>query len=1505
MKRAIIVAVVVAAVSLTVTHAQNGEIRAGRNTNMNPGILNELIGDIFLQRQVETKHAVSVINSRMVAAVANDYRTVDFGPDTGFGEGLFGFLPNLVRKYLAITPDAWLGLYRSTDGGVSFVNGLVPGFPTDTTPLGLSQPWFGMAAASDGAIASDAAGHFHGAGLFFDRGGRGMIGYFRLTNYNDESKLPIRFDAGLSKAIEITSATANGRFADLPSLIWDAHEPKTGSKGQGGGCGHIYLGYTLFTGAPSNNAAIKFTRSIDCGATFSTPKSIQGKFKQNQRVVLFVDPRPGTPKTTGGGTLYAIWTSFEPRQIVLAKSLDSGETWSEPVAVTALSGPSSMCTYDQPTNGVNEVPNAADESARSLAFATGQVGLDGVVTLAWPERVEHNRSLPGFGRPLPAGACQIEGEGASSPKIVVTRSSNAGLTWTLRRAIDMGVRCESRTPDPLGPLDRSTPQAAPGSCGANSVERPAGAQLQPVLSQAAGKVVLIYLEGRADPSRASDRVLGSTGYHSGRNAQVDVRAAELSAETGQLLKTIQVSQYSIDVNAGDIRQVTGATNPAPPNARAYNRAYMLQYKGGTISFMGDHNDLAPFEPYVFDSPPRFATAEDVPGAKFLGSWGGDNREALFPLGDLYNNAAALLYDPPGSGKPSACNGGARNSNAYAAYIGPRIDAFVNQSFKPLGTIQRSYAVTIRNRSSDRLVIRMAMQEKEGFEGSFAQLQDVDVIGNNDADPFCAGGDYPTCTARRTIEPHSNMTFTAFVSGPADPVAAPVKIHIDDVGNGLCNLGTFTGCDAIVRLNPAPTNPAPLAGSNITSTEHHGPHVSGPDVHTHANPTQGNPTQGNPTQGNPTQGNPTQGNAGFSEYTDYTFTVKAQEANTISQYSSFGNFASPELIDGSHLIQLIITRLQQVPTIDTGAPGCPPIETPEDEVLSIVTVPKAKDLGTPTQGNPTQGNPTQGNPTQGNPTQGNPTQGNNTYALAPDDAPGSAAARAKYRATAIASAVGQAFSTVATSTASDGTVTALPPPDAVRVTFRFFHCDKPEAGSCGGSFQFENPATQETVPRVPGAAADGLVQFVTVAGAGDNDNGTITPPKVVLSGGPDITLTFPPAVTVSPTTVVPDEAIFVSGFTVTNQGTGATGGPVRTGLYLSTDSVITAADTLVETLTTGAPLLPGGSASFPIEGEISVDVPSGIAPGTYFVGYLADDAGQILETNEANNYVSAASAQLTVVGPLTITTTTLPGGTFQTAYPNTQLAATGGVAPYHWMLLEGGPFPPGLELSDAGVISGTPAGAGTYTFTVQVDDSAVYPRNAVKQLTIVVTGGTPDLVVSAVDLRTTSATYTSPISLCYTVTNAGGAGPSAVFDVALYLSQDQVLDDGDALWGAMYSAWSYPLAEGFSEQWCGERDISALKIPTGAYYVLVRADAFPGQAPNYYPGVVETNENNNVTSSTTTVTIFIQGPGLVELGPPPETPPLNARLQVPRGPRAAAAHPQPADRRPRRPVNGSE
>ena len=79
----------------------------------------------------------------------------------------------------------------------------------------------------------------------------------------------------------------------------------------------------------------------------------------------------------------------------------------------------------------------------------------------------------------------------------------------------------------------------------------------------------------------------------------------------------------------------------------------------------------------------------------------------------------------------------------------------------------------------------------------------------------------------------------------------------------------------------------------------------------------------------------------------------------------------------------------------------------------------------------------------------------------------------------------------------------------------------------------------------------------------------------------------------------------------------------------------------------------------------------------------------------------ATEDVTVNPALSITTTSLPNGIVGAAYSQT-LVAAGGSGSYSWSIASGS-LPPGLSLSSAGVISGTPTTAGTYTFTVQVSD----------------------------------------------------------------------------------------------------------------------------------------------------------------------------------------------------------
>jgi len=78
--------------------------------------------------------------------------------------------------------------------------------------------------------------------------------------------------------------------------------------------------------------------------------------------------------------------------------------------------------------------------------------------------------------------------------------------------------------------------------------------------------------------------------------------------------------------------------------------------------------------------------------------------------------------------------------------------------------------------------------------------------------------------------------------------------------------------------------------------------------------------------------------------------------------------------------------------------------------------------------------------------------------------------------------------------------------------------------------------------------------------------------------------------------------------------------------------------------------------------------------------------------------------LTINAPLAISTpAALPGGVAGASYAVT-LAATGGVPPYTWSLNSGSTLPAGLTLTSAGILSGTPTTAGTYSFGITVTDS---------------------------------------------------------------------------------------------------------------------------------------------------------------------------------------------------------
>ena len=65
---------------------------------------------------------------------------------------------------------------------------------------------------------------------------------------------------------------------------------------------------------------------------------------------------------------------------------------------------------------------------------------------------------------------------------------------------------------------------------------------------------------------------------------------------------------------------------------------------------------------------------------------------------------------------------------------------------------------------------------------------------------------------------------------------------------------------------------------------------------------------------------------------------------------------------------------------------------------------------------------------------------------------------------------------------------------------------------------------------------------------------------------------------------------------------------------------------------------------------------------------------------------------------------IPTGIVNSPYSAFTLTADGGTSPYVYSLALGSDLPPGMSLSSAGSLTGTPTSAGTFTFTIQVSDA---------------------------------------------------------------------------------------------------------------------------------------------------------------------------------------------------------
>ena len=1404
-------------------------------------------GDPFLQRQNEPSMAISSRNPLHMVAGDNDYRSVD--------------LP-AVSGEVAPTGDAWLGFFTSFDGGQTWTSNLVPGYPQDKSIQGLLSPIHGLGAGADPTVRAGTNGMFYYSGLAFNRQQGGTSKVFVAT-YTDDNDLEGGNSIRYLWTTEVHTGNSN-LFEDKPSIAVDIPRSWSGlcivpalplKNAQLFPAGTVYAAWTQFTGAESNGvAAIMFSRSIDCGLTWTPPVQISGTAKTNQGASLAIDPNTGA--------LYIAWRVFastSPTQadaIMYVASFNGGSTFTKPALVESI--------------------NAFDQGDTSVSFRTNDyptISVDAAshVYLAWSQRDAGNISANG-------GDARI----VVSTGIPTSNPNNIPLQWSAPLVVD------------------------------NWAGR--GHQFMPGMAFSAGKLTVAWYDLRYDDDLAIYTALGVAGEFSeqeendagapnfpvfgtyiqdpeppypsdARRQTLDVRAAQAKpGDPPVFFPSVQVSDYTYGSLPGssEIQQL----QVDPPN--------LPMFQSGTLPFFGDYIDVAgpTFIPNE-NGTWRFSNLATDPDFTHV-VWA-DNRDVVPPADGnwanytppTYPGSATSIFDPTQT-RPACTSStpdtGDRNQNIYTAQLAPGLVLSSPGNSKQLGTgsngklIQRQFAIVVSNTTAQTQYYELTVEaQPTGGAASFLQFA-------------IAGQPFPLTQIQVEVPPLSSTSRAIFVtSAVANATVTVNAAQLTALGGTLVSGGET----ASLTINGDPNNPA-SQDTNIASAENYTPTIATPNIANPnianpnianpnianpnianpnianpnianpniANPNIANPNIANPNIANPNIANPNIANTDLSDgtITDGTWAI-TNTGNTSSAYAV--NLIGQSPPQGIAL-QLIVYGTYSTPLV-TPASGCTLItESHFVPVTNIISPSFAtlSQLFQPAANNPTLPglalkpgetkyitvrvyDPTTNNPAQAlldyNPitavTPAVVSQGANTGTTTPP-----------------------ATLTVLTKSLPQATLTGVYPTQTLQAT--------------GGSGAYTWTLASGTLPPGITMATAGVISGTPTGTPGTSSFTVLVKDAVGDVAQQPLTLVVNPAPAVTTTTLSPGDQ--GSAYSQPLSATGGTSplspfsissGSLPSGLSLNGSTI---SGTLAPTAATSAFTVKitdanGVSATHSL--SITVNPPpmitttsvpptseQGRAYSTTFAasggtgslafspltvdGLILGSLGTLAGTpsspgsfpltatvTDALGVTASKPLTLTVNAPLALNAASLPAGNQNVAYPQQQLVASNGVPPYSnwtWAPAPGSALPPGLSLNmSSGIITGAPTAAGAFSFIVSVSDSLGATALQTYSITVIAAG--PVIGTSSLP----NGQYNSPYTPLTLSANSGtqpytwSLGPGGVLPAGMALSPSGSISGTPAQAGM----WSIPITV---------TDVNSLTANGTLSLTVGLATGYAGNANCYMP-----------------------------------------------------------------------
>lgn len=1250
----------------------------GQNVNMVSGT-NWPNGDPFLQRQNEPSIAVSTRNSMHILGGANDYRTVDLEFSLSGG---------------AETGDAWLGLFKSFDGGLSWQSTLLPGCQESVSQCKDNGALGGnFQAASDPVVRAGTNGMFYYAGLAFDRApstttasavSSVFVARYDDLNNNENSDTITYLDT------HIVAAGNSAQFLDKPSLAVDiprsgastcsfvANEPGMGSNGgslsvpQSFPAGNVYLAYTDFlqgTKANSTPTHLMFTRSTDCGVTWSVPVQLNTGTTTSQGSAIAVNAL--------NGNVYVTWRQFAsnglPNAIMAAVSTNAGRSFSAPVQI------SSFQPFDQGTTGT---------SFRTNAYPSITTDMFGFVYVAFSAR----------------------GLSSSGDARIVVAGSIDGKNWTPSIVVDNPSQ-NART-DPSG----------------------RGHQIMPAITFAQGRLTLLYYDLRLDHYAGfySPNSSSSTGYTETlepegelappspmpseiftpfiddygltvRRHTLDLRVLELGLfPTVVIGPSVLISQYEYGC----------CVNPLLPDIEQikFNVPNLPLFDSGQEPFLGDYVDIVPSPWFVPSGNSWKYNFMPSVNPLFHATWT-DNRDVVPPANGNWADYTPAV--PPGTlsvenGTPlpmcSNGNEGMRNQNIYTSQVTGGLVVGAPGNAKPLGTtinptngsivpFQRAFAVEAQNITGQTIYVQMTIaNQPTGGSASFLQFSKL-------------------TTLQVTIPPYSSVSRSVFVT--STNAEASVTVNVTQI-SGIGGTTVTNGLSGSTVLNPDITNPnitnpnitnPNITNPNITNYEVTNPNITNPNI---TNPNITNPNITNPNITNPNITNPNITNPNITNTSAVNITAPnpnitnpnitnpnitnpnitnpditngaiqdvnygiTNEGNTTSSYTvKLATFSAPP---GGIVFQLILNKLYQTPT----AQNCQLLQDTHWNTVANIVNPKLYQISDPNLGNP---NITNSAPTEGSMTLNPGETGYITARVVTP--PGVTPINPLNYITPVT--IAQAVNTQ-TVLANPGNTNLTSPPVYPQLTI--LNAALPPTDRNDASYSMQLTALGgKPGARIWTIKAGGLPPGINLSSSG-LISGTATTP-----GSYQVTIQVTDAN--SPADIaVQNYVLNVSQTPLTTQSVMPPPDGVVGQQYVATPLAVTGGTTPYTFTATGLP--PGlsiNSSTGQITGIPTVGNPAG-SP----VMVTATDAAIPAEQQTYSPTIRIGAAiQIFPAAPAT-----LAGGTLNVPYSNSQLTATGGIGG----LVFGPPtLPNGGLLSSNGQITFASPSVPSVSFTVSVHDQA--------------------------------------------------------------------------------------------------------------------------------------------------------------------------------------------------------